>query len=75
MAEEKQQSRQASLTLQVMNGNELKADAPQNACSAKTAVILAIRRNVTGRYRTGREALLRVPVPLSGTTEPIACGA
>ncbi len=24
---------------------------------------------------TGREALLRVPVPLSGTTEPIACGA
>lgn len=75
MAEEKQQSRQASLTLQVMNGNELESDAPQNACSAKTAVILVIRRNVTGRYRIGREALLRVPVPLSGTTEPIACGA
>ena len=69
MAEEKQQSRQASLA------TNWKADAPQNACSAKTAVILAIRRNVTGRYRTGREALLRVPVPLSGTTEPIACGA
>lgn len=75
MAEEKQQSRQASLTLQVMNGNELESGRAAKCLFSENGGDISIRRNVTGRYRTRREALLRVPVPLSGTTEPIACGA
>ena len=65
MAEEKQKSRQASLTLQVMNW---KADVPQNASSAKTAAISDMLPTATGRCRTGRGLSPDTPVLLSGMT-------
>lgn len=75
MAEEKQQSRQASLTLQVMNGNELESGRAAKCLFSENGGDIGHTPECHWQYRTGREALLRVPVPLSGTTEPIACGA
>ena len=72
MAEEKQQSRQASLTLQVMNGNELESGRAAKCLFSENGGDIG---HTPECHWPGREALLRVPVPLSGTTEPIACGA
>lgn len=75
MAEEKQQSRQASLTLQVMNGNELESGRAAKCLFSENGGDIGHTPECHWQVQAGREALLRVPVPLSGTTEPIACGA
>lgn len=75
MAEEKQQSRQASLTLQVMNGNELESGRAAKCLFSENGGDIGHTPECHWQVQDRAEALLRVPVPLSGTTEPIACGA
>lgn len=75
MAEEKQQSRQASLTLQVMNGNELESGRAAKCLFSENGGDIGHTPECHWQVQDRAGSMLRVPVPLSGTTEPIACGA
>ena len=74
MAEEKQQSRQASLTLQVMNGNELESGRAAKCLFSENGGDIGHTPECHWQVQD-RAGSIAAPVPLSGTTEPIACGA